>query len=169
MNRASKALVKLRIVEILRIRNDGAAFWDVREYVRDEETKPGSLWELKGDATPLSDGQIRRYIQWADRAIALDCRASRKQLMRRHVAQRRNLFARALSAGDYRAALACADSEAKLLGIGQAEEVMRMMREIREEMRNRKLPQSGEGGAGNPGGTAGPNAEGPGRPDTLPE
>jgi hypothetical protein len=58
-----------------------------------------------------------RYIARADQLIAESCRASRRKLLRRHLAQRRNLFAKALSAGDYRAALAAARDEAELEGL----------------------------------------------------
>jgi hypothetical protein len=38
--------------------------------------------------------------------IAESCRTSRKKLLRNHLAQRRKLFARAVAAGDFKAALA---------------------------------------------------------------
>jgi len=44
--------------------------------------------------------------------IAESCRASRKKLLRRHLAQRRNLFAKAVALGDVRAALAVLADEA---------------------------------------------------------
>jgi hypothetical protein len=46
-----------------------------------------------------------------------ECRADREKLLGRHLAQRRNLYAKAVLAGDLRAALAAADSEAKLLNL----------------------------------------------------
>jgi len=113
----TKAQVEARVHEILRIRLDGAEFWDVREYVREKEQEEGSPWELAQGQKPLSDSQLWRYIARADREVTASCRASRKKLVRRHLAQRRNLFAKAVSAGDYRAALAAAESEAKLQGL----------------------------------------------------
>ena len=65
----------------------------------------------------MSDGQLWRYIGRADRLIAESCRASTKKLLRRHLAQRRNLFAKAVSAGDLRTALAAAQDEARLLNL----------------------------------------------------
>jgi hypothetical protein len=106
--KANKAQVQTRVEEVLRIRLDGAEFWDVREYAREKEREAGSVWELPPGGKPLSDGQLWRYIGRADRLIAESCRASRQKLLRRHLAQRRNLFAKAVSAGDYRAALAVA-------------------------------------------------------------
>jgi hypothetical protein len=113
----TKAQVELRTLEILRIRLDGAEIWDVREYVREKEQEQGSVWELPPDAKPMSDSQLWRYLARADKLIAESCRASRKKLFRRHLTQRRNLYAKALSQGDVRAALACVADEAKLLGL----------------------------------------------------
>src|SRR4051794_4222826 len=108
--RPTRAQVEARTSEILRIRLDGAEIWDVREYVREKEREEGSPWHLAEGQKPLSDSQLWRYIARADKEVAAACRASRKKLLRRHLAQRRNLFAKALSAGDYRAALAAAES-----------------------------------------------------------
>jgi hypothetical protein len=115
--RPTKAQVEARVTEILRIRLDGAEIWDIREYVREMEQKEGSPWQLAEGQKPLSDSQLWRYIARADREVAASCRASRKKLVRRHLAQRRNIFGKAMSAGDYRAALAAAESEAKLQGL----------------------------------------------------
>lgn len=113
----SAAVVARRVEEILRILLDGAEWWDTREFVREKEQEPGSAWELPPDAKPLSDSQIRRYIAKATAMIAESCRASRKKLFRRYLAQRRNLYAKAVAQGDVRAALAVLDSEAKMVGL----------------------------------------------------
>ncbi len=115
--KASKAQVEARVTELLRIRLDGAEWWDVCEYVRDKEQEEGSNWHLAEGAKPLSDSQLWRYLARVDNAIAESCRASRKKLLRRHQAQRRNLYAKAVSQGDIRTALQCARDEAELLGL----------------------------------------------------
>lgn len=115
--KATKAIIARRVEEVLRIRLDGAEFWDVREYAREKEQEAGSAWELPKGGKPLSDGQLWRYIGMADKMIAESCRASRKKLLRRHLAQRRNLYAKAISQGDVRAALAVLQDEAKLTGL----------------------------------------------------
>jgi hypothetical protein len=115
--KASKATVQARVEEVLRIRLDGAEFWDVREYAREKEQEPGTAWTLPEGGKPLSDGQLWRYIARADRLMAESCRASRKKLLRRHQTQRRNLYAKAVSAGDYRTALAVLRDEAELQGL----------------------------------------------------
>ena len=98
----------------MRIRLDGAEFWDVREYAREKEAEAGSAWELKDGAKPLSDSQLWRYVSRADKLIAESCRASRKRLIRRHLAKARNLFAKAVASGDIRAALACLKDEGEM-------------------------------------------------------
>jgi hypothetical protein len=115
--KATKAQIQARVEEVLAIRLDGAEFWHIREYAREKEQEEGSPWHLAEGQKPLSDPQLWRYIARADKLIAESCRASRKKLLRRHLAQRRSLYAKAVSAGDYRAALACLDSETKLLGL----------------------------------------------------
>jgi hypothetical protein len=115
--KATKAQIQARVEEVLRIRLDGAEFWDVREYAREKEQEKGSAWELPEGGKPLSDGQLWRYIRRADKLMAESCRASRQKLIRRHQAQRRNLYAKAVSAGDTRTALAVLADLAKLQGL----------------------------------------------------
>jgi hypothetical protein len=121
VNRASKVQAKLRTEEIARLMLDGAEFLvgDLREWVREQESVETSLWHLPPGAKPLSDGQLRRYVRAAEKLIGESCRASRKKLLRRHIARRRNYAAKAVLAGDIRAALACADSEARLLRLSE--------------------------------------------------
>jgi hypothetical protein len=117
MAKADKALALRRVDDILRIRLDGAQWWDVREFVREKEKEPGSAWFLADGEPPLSDGQIRRYQQQADRLAYESHERSRRKLFRRHLAQRRHLYGRAVTTGDIRTALACAQDEARLLGL----------------------------------------------------
>jgi hypothetical protein len=117
MAKATTALVARRIEEVLRIRLDGAEFWDVREYAREKEAEAGSAWELLPGGKPLSDGQLWRYVSRADKLIAESCLARGKKMLRRHLGQRRNLYAKAISQGDVRTALAVLSDEAKLLGL----------------------------------------------------
>jgi hypothetical protein len=117
-SQAGKALVRARVEELLRVILDGAEeHWDACEFVRDREKEAGSPWEVKEGEKPLSESQIRRYVAKADALIADSCRASRKKLVRRHLARRRNLYAKAVAQGDVRAALAVLRDEAELLGL----------------------------------------------------
>jgi hypothetical protein len=117
MAKADKALVERRVTDLLRIRLDGAQLWDVCEYVREKEAEPGSAWFVAEGASPLSQSQIGRYLQKADHLVFESHERSRKKLLRRHLAQRRNLYARAVRTGDVGTALRVLDSEAELLGL----------------------------------------------------
>jgi hypothetical protein len=109
--KATEAQVRQRVEELLRIRLDGAELWDICEYVREKVEANDPVW---GD-TPLSKSQIYRYLEKVDEQIAESCKGARKKLFRIHLAQRRNLYARAVNAADYRTALAILRDEADLL------------------------------------------------------
>jgi hypothetical protein len=115
--KATKQQTERRIEELLRIRLDGAAWWDIREYVREKEKESGSAWHLPPRASPLSDSQIRRLMARADALIARSCERSRKKAIRLHLARRQNLYAKAVLAGDLRTALACLRDDAELRGL----------------------------------------------------
>ena len=92
-------------------------FWDVREYVRKKSRKrvPPGCWPRAASLSATArygDTSVR-----SDQLIAESCRSSRKKLLRRHLAQRRNLYAKAVSSGDYRTALAALRDEAELLSL----------------------------------------------------
>ena len=87
--KATKAQVEARVTELLRIKLDGAEAWDLCEYVRGKEFEQGSLWYVAEGAKPLSESQIRRYAQKADKLLTARHGASRARLRRRHLAQRR--------------------------------------------------------------------------------
>src|SRR5437899_1584257 len=99
--RATETQARQRVEELLRIRLDGAELWDIREYVREKVEANDPVW---GDVA-LSDSQLYRYLERVDELIAESCRAGRKTMLRRHLAQRRAIYARAVNAGDYRTAL----------------------------------------------------------------
>ena len=86
----------------------------------------------------MSDGTLCAHIAKADELQAVSCRASRKKLTRRHLAQRRNLYAKAVSQGDVRAALAVLDSEAKLLDLYPKPEdaLRREIEDLKRELEN---------------------------------
>lgn len=158
----SPAIVRQRTEEILRILLDGAESpWDTCAYVREKEAEAGSVWEVPEGEKPLSDSQIRRYVAKATEMIAASCRASRKKLLRRHLAQRRNLYAKAVSQGDVRAALACLDSEAKLCGLLN-DEMDRQLDSMAKEIAELKAKY------GNSNATPAPSGNGSGPQDAQP-
>jgi hypothetical protein len=121
MAKADKALAARRVEDLLRIRLDGAEFWNVREYVREKEKEEGSAWFVAEDGTALSDSQIRRYQTQADALMMASHERSRNKLFRRHLAQRRSLYARAVLTGEIRTALACLRDERTPGGEGGGE------------------------------------------------
>src|SRR5258708_7151856 len=91
VSKAEALLVAQRVEEVLRIRLEGAQFWDVREYVREQEQENGSPWKPAKRQTPLSDSQLRRYVQRADRLIQASVKEKRSKALRRHLARRERM------------------------------------------------------------------------------
>jgi hypothetical protein len=134
--KATAAIVARRVEEVLRIRLDGAEFWDVLQYIAEKQEAGEGVWAVPDGEKPIAERTVWWYIQRADKLLAETFRkeAGRKKLLRRHLAQRRNLYAKALNQGDVRAALAVLDSEAKLLDLyPKPEDALR--RDI-EELKN---------------------------------
>jgi hypothetical protein len=65
----------------------------------------------------LQDRQVFSYIAAARAQLEKLAEARQQKALGRQLVQRADLYARALSSGDTRTALACLDSEAKLLGL----------------------------------------------------
>jgi hypothetical protein len=175
MSATSKATVLQRTEEVLRIRLDGAELWDVREYVREQEAEEGSAWHLAEGANPLSDSQLWRYMARADKLIAESCRASRKKLIRRHLAQRRSLYGKAVLQGDIKAALAVLRDEAQLLDLypsaeaklaAEVETLKQMLAEAEARRERRDAPHGDGGTQGDCPGAAGEGSR-PVRPDAA--
>lgn len=131
----TKAIVARRVEEILRIRLDGAEFWDVLQYIAEQQKEKGSIWAAPDGGKPFAARTVWWYIQKADRLITETFRneRGRKRLLRRHLAQRRNLYAKAVAIADYRVALAVLDSEAKLVGLFE-DEVSRLIDQLQKQI-----------------------------------
>jgi hypothetical protein len=102
--RSTKAELLQRVEEVVLIRLSGAGFHDLAEYAREKG------WGVQ-------QAQLYEYMQQADARIKESLDKDRANLLDLHVVRRRTLFARCIEGGDWRAALAVLDSEAKLLGI----------------------------------------------------
>jgi hypothetical protein len=109
--KATEAQIRQRVEELLRLRLDGAELWTICEYVREKVEAKDPVWGI----AQLSNSQIYRYLEKVDEQIAESCKGARNKHFRRHLAQRRSLYARAVNAADYRAALAILRDEAELL------------------------------------------------------
>jgi hypothetical protein len=117
--KASKATIAARVEELAQVIVDGCEAHEVCRYVADRETEEGSPWFVAEGEKPLSARQIRRYARLAEQQLAESLRTSRGRLVRKHISRRRNLYAKAVAAGDLRTALATLDSEARLLALDQ--------------------------------------------------
>jgi hypothetical protein len=121
--RATEATIRARVDDILRVLLDGAQPWDIRQYVADQVAKGEPPWTVPDGGKPLSERQIRRYCDRADKLIAESCRTNRKKLLRRHLAQLRALSARAVASGQLGVARAIKRDEAELLDLYPAAKV----------------------------------------------
>ncbi len=172
MNRKKPApaiVVQQRVEEVLGIRLAGAEFWDVREYARGMEKRPGSAWLLAADEPPLSDGQLWRYIARADKLAMESTRSTRKTRVRNHIAKRRYLYAKSVASGDYGKALAILDSEAKLLGLFPSvdAEAKRIIDQLTERISGLERLQSEAGRSNGQNGQAGNGRANGHAPGTL--
>jgi len=120
--KSSTAEVALRVEEILRIRLDGAQRHDVLQFASEKG------WGL-------TDRQVDTYIRRADDALVERLDKKRSRVVALHLAKRGALFARAVSAADYRTALAIADSEAKLRGLFPDREAKELARVVTDQAR----------------------------------
>jgi hypothetical protein len=168
--RATDPIIRQRREDVLRMRLDGAEGWDVRQYVAEQEKAGRPPWKVEDGGKPLSERQIRRYVEAADKLIEESCRTSRKKALRRHLAQRRMLFARAVSKGDERVALAVLADLARLQGLypsedealrREAEALRKQLVQLKEARR-----ESGHGNAAE--GTGGAGERGEGAPGSAP-
>lgn len=102
--KADKATVRKRVEEVLGLRLDGKDFVAIRQYASEQQPP----WDV-------SDRQLWRYIRMGDYLLHLTLERDRQRLLNRHIAQRRALYGKAITAGNLRAALAVLQDEAELL------------------------------------------------------
>src|SRR5262245_47978162 len=155
--KATKETIRKRVEEVHAIRLDGAQFVDIRQYAAEKCAAGEPPWATEKDSPPLSDRTLWRYVQASDRLIAESCREGHRRRLRRHLAQRRNLYAKAVSQGDTRAALACLRDEAELLGLYEFE-FARQLEDLRRQLEEVKRNGTGDPQApgGEPGDRTGP-------------
>jgi hypothetical protein len=108
MKKGTRAEIEKRVKEVLDLILAGAEIYDILQFAAENE------WNVK-------ERQLRTYVSRAYDAIAAAAEKDRDRLLHRHLAQRRNLYARALNMGDLRTALAIAKDEATLLNLYPAE------------------------------------------------
>jgi hypothetical protein len=104
--KSNQAEVAQRVEEVFKLRLGGAEFADIRQFA----SAPEQQWDV-------SDRQLWRYIQAADRLVQKRFDAKAEHLLARHLLQRRQLYAHAMGAGDFGTALRVLQDEAKLEGL----------------------------------------------------
>ena len=103
-HRANKATHHLRVQEALRLLLAGAEFPDILQYAQEQN------WGI-------SRRQVQRYQEAAYKQLAEATERDQKQLLGRHLMQRRALYARCLKVGDHRTAAIVLKDEAELEGL----------------------------------------------------
>ncbi|MEX2172208.1 MAG: hypothetical protein WD851_23005, partial [Pirellulales bacterium] len=104
MAKSDRATIQKRLQEVLRILIAGGEFEDIRNYASERG------WNL-------SQRQLRRYVERVYEQLATVTERNQKQLLGRHLMQRRALFARAMKVGDLRTSLQILRDEAQLEGL----------------------------------------------------
>ena len=104
MGKATKAEAMNRLREVTKLLLAGAEFGEIRQFAAERQ------WDV-------SDRSIRRYMEVAYKRMADASKRDSKQLLGRHLMQRRALYARCLKQGDHRSALNVLKDEASLQGI----------------------------------------------------
>jgi hypothetical protein len=168
--KASKRTIRARVEDLARVILDGATPWQIRQYVAEREAAGEEPWTRPEGRKGLSARQIERYADRADELLADACAADRKKLLRRHVAQRQGLFARAVNKGDERTALAVLADLAKLQGLYPSEddELKREAEALRKQLAERKGADGGGGNGNDAKGTEGAGERGEGLPQPDP-
>ena len=104
MGKSTKAEMAARLREVTKLLLAGAEFAEIRQFASERQ------WDV-------SDRSIRRYMEKAYKRMADASRRDERQLLGRHLMQRRALYARCLKQGDHRTALAVLKDEADLQGV----------------------------------------------------
>jgi hypothetical protein len=110
--KATKAEVATLVEAVFELRLGGAGFADIRQYASaptDREGKKLEPWDV-------SDRQLWRYIDAADKLCKERYDTRAPHLLSRHLLRRERLYAHALEVGDFKTALAILKDEADLEG-----------------------------------------------------
>ncbi|HYH64644.1 MAG TPA: hypothetical protein VD866_08120 [Urbifossiella sp.] len=110
------AVTPERVEMVLRVRLDGAQFHDVRGFANDTDADGKADAARGGPAWNVTDDDVWQLIDRADALTVSRAEQNRARAYAMAVARREALYARALSAGDYSAALACLRDIAQLQG-----------------------------------------------------
>jgi hypothetical protein len=104
MSRSDKSTINSRVNDIMRLLVVGAGLPEILQFASNHG------WNV-------TERQVRRYQELAYRQLAKTAYRNRKQLLGRHLQQRRTLFARCIKENDNRTALYVLKDEADLEGL----------------------------------------------------
>lgn len=104
MGKPTKAETANRLRDVAKLMVAGAEFAEIRQFASERQ------WGV-------TDRSIRRYMEKAYKRMAEASKRDSKQLLGRHLMQRRALYARCLKQGDHRTALNVLKDEANLQGV----------------------------------------------------
>src|SRR5262249_10515233 len=110
--KSTRAEVRKRVEEVFKLRLGGANFADIVQYA----SAPEQAWGV-------SQRQVWNDIEAADKLIVERFDAKAPYLLNRYLLQRNQLYAHAMSAGNYRTALAVLKDEAQLEGLYPADKL----------------------------------------------
>ena len=113
------ATIQARVDELLAIHLDGANVIDMRHFVAEKVAAGEPPWRVPDDGQAVDAKTLAGYVAEAEKArdkVTGRTEGNAKD-MKAHLAKRRNLYAKAVSQGDVRAALSCLRDEATLLGL----------------------------------------------------
>lgn len=102
--KSDQVTMNKRIEEILQIRLRGALWPDILQHATE------SGWGV-------GERQLRTYVARSDEMLADIIEEDREKMVKRHLGQRRVLYAHAFQAGDYNTARNVLKDEAELLGL----------------------------------------------------
>jgi hypothetical protein len=126
--KAEKTTVEKRVQDVARLICVGADFPDIQRFAEAHH------WNI-------SERQLRRYTEKAHEQFRKLTEQDRQQLLGRHLAQRKSIFAQAMKSGDHRTALQALKDEATLEGFYSPQE---MERQVRGERMRQYLAPSRE-------------------------
>ena len=156
--KSTKAEAQKRVEEVLSLRLLGAEFLDIRQHASAQK------WDV-------SDRQLWRYIAAGDELLARTLERDREKLFRRHIAQRRALYARTMAASDYSTAARILKDEAELCNLYPHELnelIEKMAKEISElkakHGHSSNAPKTTDADAGGPAGAPEPGGSAAGGP-----
>ncbi len=120
---ANKATYELRVQSIVQVILDGAETWDIFQFVAEQQEAGEKPWKMGRAQKPIGERQIRNYIADANKRIIESSVKADADALRHHLSKRRNLYARAVNAGDINTALAVLRDTAALQDLYPAKKV----------------------------------------------